>query len=116
MLYTIWKIGDEEYKLRLTTWASLQVEKQLGMGITEAVNHLADTSVIVTLLWGGLQTFHHGMNLRDVCELYDKYIASGGDIEKIMDVLTALLAQVGYGSSSAEKNTQSLTDVPNIEV
>jgi hypothetical protein len=117
MLYTTWKIGEEEYKLRLTTWTSLQVEKQLGMGITEAVNHLADTSVIVTLLWGGLQAFHHGMNLRDVCALYDKYIASGGGIEKIMDVLTDLLSQVGYGSSSsAEKNAQSLTDVPNIEV
>ena len=115
MLYTIWKIGDEEYKLRLTTFAAMQVEKQLGMGLTEAVNHLADTTVIVVLLWGGLQAYNHGMNLRDVCDLYDKYIASGGNVEKIVDVLMELLAQVGIGEPAERKNAPSLTAVPSIE-
>lgn len=115
MFCTIWKVGDEEYKLRLTTFASLQVEKQLGFGLTEAVNHLADTTVIVTILWGGLQAYNHGMNLRDVCDIYDRYIAAGGNVEKIVDVLAELLAQVGIGEPVQRKNAESLTVIPNIE-
>lgn len=50
--YIIWNVNGKEYKLRLTTFNSIQVEKQLGMGMTESLNHLMDPTVVVTLLWG----------------------------------------------------------------
>jgi hypothetical protein len=55
------------------------------------------------------------MNLRDVCDLYDKYIASGGNVEKIVDVLMELLAQVGIGEPAERKNVPSLETVPSLE-
>ena len=114
-MYTIWKVGDEEYRLCMTTLMSLQVEKQLGKGMSEIVDHISDMSVITTLLWGGLQKFNHGMTLKNVCELYDKYIASGGSFEQIMDVLMELLAQIGYGTQPDKNPQNSLTDVQSIE-
>ena len=111
MPYVIWNVNGKEYKLRLTTFNAIQVEKQLGMGLTEAVNHLMDATVIIVLLWGALQSYSHNINLRDVCDIYDDYIAAGGSAEKIVEVLLKLLAQIGIGDrpESAEKNAQSQT-------
>jgi hypothetical protein len=114
--YTPWNVNDEEYKLRLTRFNAVQVEKQLGMGLTEAVQHLADTTVIITLLWGGLQQFNHGFSFKDVCELYDEYLESGGNIEKIIDVIMELLAQVGIGEKPERKNKKSQKAEPDTEI
>lgn len=105
MPYVIWNVNGKEYKLRLTTFNTVQVEKQLGMGLTEAVNRLMDATVITMILWGALQPYNHGMNFRSVCDLYDEYIAGGGSTEKIVDVLMELLAQIGIGDTdSTAKN------------
>ncbi|SHI25005.1 hypothetical protein SAMN02745823_03890 [Sporobacter termitidis DSM 10068] len=100
MYYTTWRVDGEEYKLRLNTMAAVQIEKQLEMGMSEIVTHITDTTVIVTLLWGAMQHFHHGTNMKDVCGIYDRYLDGGGDIEQMTDVLVDLLAQVGFGSKS----------------
>lgn len=107
MPYVIWKVNGKEYKLRLTTFNAIQVEKQLGMGMTEALNRLMDPTVIITLLWGALQPYNHSTNLREVCNMYDDYLAGGGSTEKIVDVELALLAQIGIGDTDNEKNADS---------
>lgn len=110
MPFVIWNVNGKEYKLRLTTLNAIQVEKQLGMGLTEAVNHLMDSTVIVMLMWGALQPYNHGMNFRNVCEIYDNYIAGGGSAEKVVDILLKLLEQVGIGNTeNDEKNVPSQT-------
>lgn len=116
MPYVIWNVGGKEYKLRLTTFNSVQVEKQLGMGLTEAVNRLMDSSVIITLLWGAMQPYNHGMNYREVCDIYDDYVAAGGSAEKIVDVLLKLLEQIGLGNTEDnEKNVPGQTEAPLTE-
>lgn len=114
MPYVIWNVNGKEYRLRLTTFNTVQVEKQLGMGLTEAVNHLMDATVIVAILWGALQPYHHGMNLREVCNLYDDYISGGGNAEKIINVILKLLEQVGIGDTGdTEKNVlEQAEDLP----
>lgn len=106
-MYTIWKVGDEEYKLRLTTLASVQAEKQLGMGMTQVLDHLMDTTVIITLLWASMQQLNHGINFKDVCEIHDRYMDNGGDLEQLTDVLLDLLAQIGIGQRRDTKNVRS---------
>jgi hypothetical protein len=103
-MYTIWNVNGEEYKLRLTTLQAMQVEKQLDMGMTEAVQHLADSTVIVTIIWGSMQQFQHGTNIKDVCAIYDEYLESGGNLEAILDIIMELLAQIGIGEKSEIKN------------
>jgi hypothetical protein len=115
--YVTLTVNGKDYHLRMTTFNAVQVEKQLGMGMTEALNHLMDSRVIVGILWGGLQKYHHGMNLREVCDLYDDYLAGGGNAEKIIDVILKLLEQIGIGDTedSAEddaKNVESPAAAP----
>lgn len=116
MPYVLWTVNGKEYRLRLTTFNSIQVEKQLGMGLTEAVNHLMDSTVVIMILWGAFQPYSHGMNFREVCDLYDNYIAGGGSAEKIVDVLLQLLAQVGIGNiEDTGKNADVQAEAPLTE-
>ena len=107
--YVTLTVNGTDYHLRMTTFNAVQVEKQLGMGMTEALNHLMDSRVIVGILWGAMQKYNHGTNLREVCDLYDNYLASGGNAEKIVDVILKLLAQIGIGDTedSAEGTTKN---------
>jgi hypothetical protein len=107
MYFTTWKVGDEEYKLRLNTMQTIQVEKQLGMGMAEIASHLADTTTIVTILFGAMQPLNHGVNFKDVCNIYDEYLEDGGTLEDMMDIMMELLAQAGYGERSERKNGTS---------
>ena len=109
--YVTLTVNDKDYRLRMTTFNAVQVEKQLGMGMTEALNHLMDSRVIVGILWGAMQKYNHGTNLREVCDLYDNYLASGGNAEKIVDVILKLLAQIGIGDT--EDSTED--DAKNAE-
>lgn len=115
--YVTLTVNGTDYRLRMTTFNAVQTEKQLGMGMTEALNHLMDSRVIVGILWGAMQKYNHGTNLREVCDLYDNYLASGGNAEKIVDVILKLLAQIGIGDTedSAEddaKNAESPAAAP----
>jgi len=112
-MFTSWKVGDEEYRLRLTTFYATQVEKQLGFGLTAAAERLADASVIATILWGALQTYQHGVSFKDACGIYDDYIEDGGSLEGILDVIFELLSQIGVvdkPNKSERKNASSRKD------
>lgn len=115
MPFVLWRIHNgEEYKLRLTTMAVVQIEKQLGMGMSDIIGHLMDATVLMTLLWGAMQQLNHGTSLKDVCIIYDRYLENGGTLESMTDVLLELLAQVGYGDRPQRKNVESqkATDDP----
>ncbi|MBE6723156.1 MAG: hypothetical protein E7572_11915 [Ruminococcaceae bacterium] len=117
--YVTLTVNGTDYRLRMTTFNAVQVEKQLGMGMTDALNHLMDSRVIVGILWGAMQKYNHGTNLREVCDLYDSYLASGGNAEKIVDVIIKLLAQIGIGDTEddatedAAKNAESPAATPS---
>lgn len=104
-MFVNWTVNGETYKLRLTTIQAIQIEKQLGMGMTKVIDgHLMDSTVIVTILWGALQKYQHSTNFKDVCDLYDDYLGEGGTIDEILDIIMELFTQIGIGGSSERKN------------
>ncbi|HCM22818.1 MAG TPA: hypothetical protein DHW78_00625, partial [Ruminococcaceae bacterium] len=105
----------KDYRLRMTTFNTMQIEKQLGMGMTDALNHLMDSRVIVGILWDAMQKYNHGMNLREVCDLYDDYLAGGGNVEKISNILMQLLAQIGIGDTEDTEDDAKNVESPAAE-
>ncbi|HCC01678.1 MAG TPA: hypothetical protein DEP60_03150 [Ruminococcaceae bacterium] len=113
--YIIWNVNGKDYRLRMTTFNTMQIEKQLGMGMTDALNHLMDSRVIVGILWDAMQKYNHGMNLREVCDLYDDYLAGGGNVEKISNILMQLLAQIGIGDTEDTEDDAKNVESPAAE-
>lgn len=101
MLYTELIIGGESYKLRLTTKASVSLEKALGynpismlMAIDKGeMPKLAD---VLVMLQAMLQTYHHGYSLDKVYDLFDKYVAEGKGMFDLIPVFVEVFQNSGY--------------------
>lgn len=119
MLYTTFKVKDTEYKLRLTTRAMIDVEKRLGenplnifmkMGkdANGAASELPQISTLITILWGALQPYNHGMNEAAVCDLYDEFVDDGHNLFDLVPIILEVFKVSGFlqndTKEDAEKN------------
>jgi hypothetical protein len=101
-------IGGDSFKLRLTTKASIQLEKALGFNpvnlFMEIDNgkmpKLSDT---LTILQASLQAYHHGYNMDKTMELFDKYIEEGHNMFDLIPVFIEVFQEAGYISKNIEE-------------
>lgn len=82
MLYYNFKIGDNEYKCKLTTKDLVEVERRLKknpltvfMSITN--NELPKMEDMLTIFHASLQSYNHGISMEEVYDIYDDYVDSG---------------------------------------
>lgn len=127
--YKILTVGDKEYKLKLNTNATILIEDKLGGNILDGVLALQGSSDIavdakgnvktkniskmpipslkycVTILWGALQKFHHGMTFNKTCDLVDEYIEEGKtQLDLFGDVMDLLTESGILGTPEEEEN------------
>lgn len=114
--FKILTVGENEYKLKLNTNATILIEDKLGGNILDGILSISSASNIevdekgnvktdkmskvpmpslkycVTILWGALQKFHHGMTFSKTCDLVDEYIEQGKTqldlFTEVMDLLS----------------------------
>ncbi len=107
-MYTELTIGFETYKLRLTTKTSIALEKALGynplmllMKIDEG--EMPKLNDVLIILQGMLQTYHHGMNLDKVYDLFDRYVADGHNMFDLIPVFVEVFQVSGYLGKPGEE-------------
>lgn len=112
MLYTELQIGNEIYKLRLNTRASIALEKALGksplavfMELDEGVMpRLTDMLVI---LQACLQPYHHGISMDKVYDLFDAYVADGKTLFDLVPVFIEVFQESGYIGKTNTGNAEA---------
>ncbi len=95
--YTL-TVGGEEYKLRLTASAIMQIEKKLGRSLFKALEGIQDNMIetIITILWGAMQPLNANFPFEKASELFDRYIDEGHSIEELMLEINALFKVSGF--------------------
>ena len=112
MLYTELNIGNESYKLRLTTKTSISLEKALGHNPITMLMEI-DNGVMpklgdcLTMLHAMLQTYHHGFNMDKVMDLFDRYVADGHNMFDLIPVFVKVFEQSGYITAGAEATEEA---------
>jgi hypothetical protein len=96
MNYVNFEVGNETYKLRLSTRNIVLLEKQLGcnpVSIFGAGDTVPTITVMVAVLHASLQQYNHGISLNDAYDIFDNYLADGHSsvdfIPVIIDVYKA---------------------------
>ncbi len=115
--YTIWKIGEEEHKLRLTTRQAVAVEEKLGVNLLKVFMPrqgedfpLPPLKVMLVVIHGALQKFEHGTTLDDVYDMNDDYVDAGGDqTSLLMDVIIPLFENSGFMPKQKETTDEQAT-------
>lgn len=113
-MFTELIIGEKSYKLRLTTKASVSLEKALGynpismlMDIDNGkMPKLADVLIMLQVM---LQTYNHGLNLDKVYDLFDEYVADGHSMFDLIPIFVEVFQNSGYLSTSGNKEDESNT-------
>jgi len=128
-MYRVLTIGEKEYKLKLNTNATILIEDKLGGNILDPIMGMSATAPVdgkgninmkkmnkiplpslkylVTVLWGSLQKFHHGMTFDKVCDLIDEYIENGKSQMDLFSEVMELLTESGV-LGAPEKKVENL--------
>ena len=91
-------VGGEEYKMRLTASAIMQIEKKLDKPLFKALETIQDNMVetITTIIWGAMQPLNAGFTMEKATALFDDYVDEGHSIEDLMLEINALFETSGF--------------------
>ncbi len=99
MRYTELKVGDQEYKLRLSASETINVEKKIGGNVLDIFmkkEQIPTMAELLVTLHGSLQKFQHGITLADTYNIYDDYVDNGGAFEDLIEVIMDVLEVSGF--------------------
>ena len=117
MLYTDWTVGEQDYHLRLTTKATVDLEKKLGRNPVEvfmdaAGGRLPTLSALAATLHASLQPLHHGITEGTTFDLLDQWFEEGHTMTDLIPVLLEVFqvsGLVGREPGETGKNGQTGT-------
>lgn len=90
MLYTIFTVGERDYKLRLNTRNTITLEKQLGcnpLAIFGDGDTIPTVTTMVQVLYASMLQLNHGITLNDAYDLFDAWLDEGHLITDFLNVI-----------------------------
>ncbi|EJW14284.1 DUF6096 family protein [Paenibacillus alvei] len=101
MLYSTLRVGEKEYKLRVTAKIAVDIERKIGKPLLSIfgegnLNELPGIETLLIVLHGALQTYEHGISLEDVYCIYDKYVEGDGSYAGLLQELVEVLKISGF--------------------
>lgn len=90
MMYKEFTVGNKEYKLRLNTRNTINLEKQLGcnpLAIFGDGENIPTVTTMVQVLYASLVQYNHGVTLNDAYDIFDEYLADGHTVTDFISVI-----------------------------
>lgn len=103
MPFVVWSVGGKDYRLKLSTSAICKLEKKYGRNVLLLVTEdgIPPISTMLTVLQAALSQYNHGITFLDVQQMYDTYIAEGGDQTKLLgEIIMPTLGVSGFFTQS----------------
>jgi len=80
--YAVWEVGNTEYKLKLTTDAIERLESKFKTNLMNVMGTgnggMPALTVMLDVTHEALKKFNHGIGRKDVSEIFERYVNSGG--------------------------------------
>lgn len=97
--FEIWTVGEEEYKLKLKTSTLCALEEKLGTSLMSVLGSggMPSLSVMLTITHFAMKDFHSNIKLKDVQDLFDKYLEKdGSQLEFFSTVIMGIYTVSGF--------------------
>ena len=111
--FALWKVGDTEYKLKLTTQEIIRLESLFNANLLSVIssntenNEMPPLKVMLLITHGAMKKYNHGIKEKDVIELFDKYEEDGGSQLSFMTDVSLPIFQVSGFFSQAQADTMN---------
>lgn len=105
MKHVLWKVGNEEYKLRLNVSGSLALERRLNgrnpmdMLMQIQQGKLPSLTAVLAVIHAAMQKFHHGITMHDMQKIYERYVEFGGTFTDLIPVVMEVFEDAGFFKS-----------------
>ena len=111
-----WKVGEKEYKLKLTTRMIERVETKYGKNILNLVDEIPPLSVMLTITQAAMTPWEHGISYSDIQKLYDSWTDQGGNQMEFFTkiVMPTLVVSGVFTDNQAASIMENLKDVDQI--
>jgi hypothetical protein len=111
-MYSELIIGNETYKLRLNTRASVALEKALGKSPLSVFMELDNGEMpkltdMIIILQACLQPYHHGFTMDKTYDLFDKYVEDGHTLFDLIPVFIEVFQESGYFAKSGAEDKET---------
>ena len=110
-MFTILKVGDDNYKLRLTIENLMALEKVIGKNPVTLLYQMSrglypSITDMIYVLHYSLQSLQHGIGFDDTVGIFEKYLDNGGSTDEILKVFMEVFRNAGLmpGKEGKEKN------------
>lgn len=105
MLYYDFEVGNNTYKLRLSTRNIVQLEKSLGcnpLAIFGKGDTIPTVTAMVAVLHSSLQQYQHNITLDKAYDIFDEYLSNGHMASDFIEVILEIYKVSGIIAESAE--------------
>lgn len=103
MLYFDFEVGNQSYKLRLTTRSIMELERRIGknpmMIFGMDGGTIPTVTEMVAILHASLQHFHHGITLENTYNIFESYIEDGHIVTDFIAVIMEIYKVSGIVSN-----------------
>lgn len=100
MLYSDFKVGDKELKLRLDARSCVALERELDKSplsiFTEAEDSLPKLEELILILHSSLQKYNKGYTRDKTYDLYDEYVEEGNTFTDFIPVIMDIFKVSGF--------------------
>lgn len=105
--FSIWKVGEDEYKLKLTAANIAKLEDRFKKNLLIMVSDegLPALSTMLMIIQAAMLPFNHNIKQIEVFDIFDKYVEEGGDQQKLLaDVIFPVLSVSGFFTESQSED------------
>lgn len=111
--FQIWEVGGQAYRLKLRTSEICELEQRYKtnlINVMEADGMPALTDMLI-ITHSAMQKYHHGIKLKDVEELFERYIEEGGSqLAFYSSVYMGIFKVSGFFSGSVSERLTDMMD------
>ena len=110
MNYVEFTVGNDEYKLKLTTRAIIALEKQLGcnpLSIFGDGDSIPTITKMIQILHASLQHLNHGINLEKTYDIWERWMAEGHTMTDFLPVIIEVYKVSGLIRVSEEETEKN---------
>lgn len=94
--YAILKVGDAEYKLKISASAAIEIEQKTGKSLIAGMADLDHIETVILYLWGALTKYNSGIDKKSAISIYDDYVDAGGDMSDMVQIIFDTMVVSGF--------------------
>lgn len=90
MNYVLFNAGEKEYKLRLNTQNTINLENKIGcnpVAIFGNGDTIPKVTVMIQILHASLQQYEHGIALADTYNIWDTWLNDGHEMSEFIPII-----------------------------